>query len=175
MIKIFSFSAFLLSTKLVFIGTVFSLHISKKAEKEINKTFETTEVKLVPTLSESVSGIDQDRLFTVYQQATVLGYAYLGEASSQTDTYEYLVVFDASFAVKKAKVLVYREDYGSEIGSKRWLKQFLNKTPADRFVYRKNIAAISGATISVKSMTNAMNNLMISLASWQNNGKPNKA
>jgi major membrane immunogen (membrane-anchored lipoprotein) len=70
---------------------------------------------------------------------------------------------------------VYREDYGSEIGSKRWLKQFLNKTPEDRFVYRQNIAAISGATISVKSMTNAMNNLMISLASWQNNGKPFKS
>ena len=151
------------------------LHVSKKAVKEINKTFDKEDVRLVNTLTNDIPGIEQDRLFTVFSEENIIGYAYIGEASSQTDTYEYLVIFDDAFGIKKAKVLVYREDYGSEIGSKRWLKQFLNKTPEDRFVYRQNIAAISGATISVKSMTNAMNNLMISLASWQNNGKSFKS
>src|SRR6056300_627577 len=173
MIHMFSHTATLFFLKWSFPATFFSFQVSNRAQNEINKTFEMHEVDLVQTLTDNVPGIDQDRLFTVIHEDAILGYAYIGEASSQTDTYDYLVVFDPSFGIKKAKVLVYREDYGSEIGSKRWLKQFLNKTPADRFVYRQNIAAISGATISVKSMTNAMNNLMISLASWQNNGTPN--
>ena len=63
----------------------------------------------------------------------------------------------------KTKVLVYREDYGGEIGSKRWLKQFIGKTQHDELRYGDNIVAISGATISVRSMTHAMNNILASL------------
>lgn len=171
--NIYSFSAFWFTIS-VASASVFMLRVSQKAEKEINKTFDISQSSLSPALSEDVNGIDHSRLYRVMHQEDLLGYAYLGEAPSKTDTFEYLVVFDADFAVKKTKVLVYREDYGGEIGSKRWLKQFLNKTPIDRFAYRQNIAAISGATISVKSMTDAMNNLMISLASWRENGEPFK-
>jgi len=43
------------------------------------------------------------------------------------------------------------------------LKQFLLKGTNHKFIYRQNISAISGATISVKSMTNAVNELLSSL------------
>ena len=59
--------------------------------------------------------------------------------------------------------MVYREDYGGEIGSKRWLKQFIGKTQNDELRYGDNIAAISGATISVQVMTKAMNDLLKSI------------
>ena len=59
--------------------------------------------------------------------------------------------------------MIYREEYGGEIGSRRWLKQFIGKTQNDQFRYGDNIDAIAGATISVRSMTNAMNDLMQSL------------
>lgn len=173
MMNIFSFSTFQLLIMAAF-APVLMLGVSKKAEKEINKTFEVSQTRLAPVLSQDVTGIEQKRMFRVTSNENLLGYAYLGEAPSKTDTFEYLVVFDVDFAVKKTKVLVYKEDYGGEIGSKRWLNQFLNKTPDDRFAYRQNIAAISGATISVKSMTEAMNTLMISLASWRENGEPYK-
>jgi len=73
------------------------------------------------------------------------------------------VLLDAELIVVNTKVLVYREDYGGEIGSKRWLKQFVGKTQNDDLRYGDNIMAISGATISVRSMTAAMNNLLQSL------------
>ena len=60
----------------------------------------------------------------------------------------------------KTKILVYREDYGGEIGSKRWLKQFIGKTPNDELRYQQNIVAIYRATISVSSMTSAVNDLL---------------
>ena len=66
-----------------------------------------------------------------------------------------MVLFDESKTIKLVKVLVYRENYGGEIGSKRWLRQFigLNKP-------KYMVDAISGATISVHSMKMSINNLI---------------
>jgi len=57
----------------------------------------------------------------------------------------------------QAKVLTYREDYGSEIGNKRWLAQFLKPEKELPLAVGQNISAISGATISVYSMTQSIN------------------
>mgnify|MGYP000338701809 FL=1 len=56
--------------------------------------------------------------------------------------------------------MIYREEYGGEIGSTRWLRQFIGKTIQDNLEYKNNIDAISGATISVRSMINATNNVL---------------
>jgi Na+-translocating ferredoxin:NAD+ oxidoreductase RnfG subunit len=93
----------------------------------------------------------------------LLGYAYVATALSKTDEFDYLVLFDKDLIIVKSKVLVYREDYGGEIGSKRWLKQFIGKSKDDELKYGDNIAAISGATISVRSMTLAINKLLKSI------------
>ena len=100
---------------------------------------------------------------SVLQDQKLIGYAYVGNAPSKTDTFEYLVLFNANLIIQKAKVLVYREDYGGEIGSKRWLRQFEGKSVETSFLLQQNIAAISGATISVTSMTRAINVLNQSL------------
>jgi transcriptional regulator of nitric oxide reductase len=97
------------------------------------------------------------QIYAINKGDELLGYAFLGTAPSKTDTFEYLILFDQNFIQKKAKVMVYREDYGGEISSKRWLSQFQNSSLGERFIYGDNISAISGATISVKSMTNSIN------------------
>ena len=97
-----------------------------------------------------------------------MGYAFIGTAPSKTDTFEYLVVFDSSLVIKKVNVLVYREDYGGEIGSNRWLRQFVGKARSTDLTVGKNIAAISGATISVYSMTNAVNQLLNEMNKFDN-------
>ena len=71
-----------------------------------------------------------------------------------------MVIFDANLEVIHSKVLIYREEYGGEIGSKRWLEQFIGKTGQDRVDHETNIDGISGATISVRSMTTSMDNLL---------------
>ncbi|MDG2313800.1 MAG: FMN-binding protein [Flavobacteriaceae bacterium] len=149
--------------------SAFSLpkNIQKKVKKEINKTFKTETFTLNPLVFESsdlvVSDFSQNRFFEVLQDQKLIGYAYVGNAPSKTDTFEYLVLFNANLIIQKAKVLVYREDYGGEIGSKRWLRQFEGKSVETSFLLQQNIAAISGATISVTSMTRAINVLNQSL------------
>jgi Na+-translocating ferredoxin:NAD+ oxidoreductase RnfG subunit len=96
-------------------------------------------------------------------KSKILGYYYHGKAFGKVDYFDFLVIFDANLVIKKVKILIYREDRGGEIGSKRWLKQFVGKSATNSFVYEKDIAGISGATISAKSMTSQMDKLMQSI------------
>ena len=101
-----------------------------------------------------------DRLSGIWFQKQLVGYAYLGEASSMKNVFDYVVLFHPDLSIKKAKVLIYREDYGQQIGSQRWLKQFVGLAPGENAVYGENIDAIAGATISASSMTKAVNVLL---------------
>ncbi|MFD1163399.1 FMN-binding protein [Hwangdonia seohaensis] len=144
-------------------------NIQKKVDKEIKSVFNietfSFNAKAIPQdiAKKLPSKFEENNLFKIETDSELLGYAYVAKAPSKTDEFDYLVLLDKNLVVLKAKVLIYREDYGAEIGSKRWLKQFTGKTRADSLNYGDNIVAISGATISVRSMTNAMNNLLKSL------------
>lgn len=143
--------------------------IQKKVDAEIKETFhiENFEFNEVSFPLEDIktlpSSFGSDTFFKIEKENNLLGYAYVSKAPSKTDNFDYLVLLDPELIILKTKVLVYREDYGGEIGSKRWLKQFIGKTKDDNLRYGDNIVVISGATISVKSFTEAINNLLQSL------------
>lgn len=143
--------------------------IQKKIDNEIKDTFEIESFQLNSKVIEThvantlPSKFGTDNFFTINNSETLLGYAYISKAPSKTDQFDYLILLDKNLTVVKAMVLVYREEYGGEIGSKRWLKQFIGKTQNDELKYGENIIAISGATISVRSMTSAVNDLLVSL------------
>lgn len=150
---------------LVFFGFGIPKGVNKRVLKEVEKTFEVADFTMNPILvSKEVNAqlptkISGDNLFQILQRKSLLGYAFVDQAPSKTAKFDYLVLFDEGLKVVNTKVLIYREEYGGEIGSKRWLKQFLGKTGGDRVSSETNIDAISGATISVNSMTRAMDNL----------------
>ena len=143
--------------------------IQKKVDKEIRsifnvETFDFTSVAISLDIAKDLpSKFEENNLFKIEASNNLLGYAYISKASSKTAQFDYLVLLDKDLIVLKSKVLIYREEYGGEIGSKRWLKQFIGKKGGDELKYGNNIIGISGATISVRSMTNAMNNLLKSL------------
>ncbi len=144
-------------------------NIQKKVDKEIQKsfnveTFNFTEITIPSEITKELpSKFEANNLFKIEVNDSLLGYAYLSKAPSKTAQFDYLVLLDKDLIVLKSKVLIYREEYGGEIGSTRWLKQFIGKKGGDELKYGDNIIAISGATISVRSMTNAMNDLLKSL------------
>ena len=146
-----------------------SKSIQKKVDKQITATFNVQKYTLTEVIIDSEiikilpSAFWKDNLFKIDANNSILGYAYISKAFGKVDYFDYLVLLDKDLGVLKTKILVYREDYGGEIGSKRWLKQFIGKTKNDELIYGDNIAAISGATISVKVMTKAMNDLLKSL------------
>lgn len=137
--------------------------LGKRIQKQVTKEIKSTFLIDAFALEETALKLDQrpclleNSLFKVYSEDMLKGYAFLGTAPSKTDAFEYLILFDQEFNIMKAKVLVYREDYGGEIASRRWLSQFYAKQNDTKFIYGDNISAISGATISVQSMTNSVN------------------
>ncbi|MBW2937590.1 FMN-binding protein [Aureisphaera sp. CAU 1614] len=144
--------------------------VEKKANKEIEKFFEVEEfskeyISISDQVSEKIpASFSENNFFRIKKGTTLLGYGYIGNAPSKTATFDYLVLFDQDFIITKSKVLIYREEYGGEIGSKRWLEQFegsSSKTPELELV--KDIIPISGATISAQSMTKAINQLLESI------------
>ncbi|RMA58041.1 FMN-binding protein [Ulvibacter antarcticus] len=167
--------SFLLLSIVVFCSAfIIPEKIVKKADKEIAKfyeleTFEKSAIDISEAANKATtSEFGDGNLFKISSNGKSLGYGYIGNAPSKTATFDYLVLFDTDFIITKSKVLVYREEYGGEIGSKRWLKQFIGASSAsEELVYNMDIIPISGATISVKSMTRAVNDLLQSIAKLQ--------
>jgi len=141
-------------------------NIQKKVDKEIKMAFEIESYTLESIhVSDDINKqlqakITLNNFYKIIHNNTIIGFAFVDKAPSKADEFDYLVLFDVALIIKKAKVLIYREDYGGEIGSKRWLKQFIGKTSKDKLQYRKDIVAISGATISANSMTKAVNDVL---------------
>jgi hypothetical protein len=160
-----------LTIALSFIFVSFTLpnKLLKKVNKEIKTVFEVTNFQLKSIKIEDAinnklpSKIGADKLFKIESDSKLIGYAFIDKAPSKTDEFDYLILLDINLIITKTKVLVYREDYGGEIGSKRWLKQFIGKTSVDTLKYEKDIIAISGATISALSMTKSVNSFLLNL------------
>lgn len=147
-----------------------SFTVSKRVDamitKEIKSVFEievfTKELIKVPSEINTTLPIQvtDTNFFKIISNNKNLGYYYLGQAYGKADYFDFIVIFDSNLIVTKVKILVYREDHGGEVGSKRWLKQFIGTTTEKQLKYQQDIAAISGATISAKSMTNEVNKLL---------------
>lgn len=67
--------------------------------------------------------------------------------------FDYLIVFDSNASVKLVKVYNYQATHGQEVGNKGWLKQFQGYDGNRALSVGKSIDAISGATVSVYSIT----------------------
>ena len=148
--------------------------LKKKADKEISKFYNIENIfKETIIISEgnnlkTLAEFNDENLFKIISNGNLLGYGYIGSAFGKAADFDYLDLFDLDFIIIKSKILIYREEYGGEIGSKRWLKQFVGKSSnSSELVYGKTIIPISGATISVKSMTKAINDLLKSIKELQ--------
>lgn len=146
--------------------------LEKKIDREIKEEFEVTHythegVEVSEELQQKLpSRVSKENFFRIKNEGKLLGYVYLDQAPSKTAEFDYLVIFDKDLAIARAKVLVYREEYGGEIGSRRWLRQFTGKSKASELGH---IAAISGATISVRSMKKAVKDILTSVEILQKN------
>ena len=87
------------------------------------------------------------------------GYLCYEQAPSKHDHFDFMAVFDKEMKLVKLQVLQYRENYGGEISNKRWLNQLVVREP-------DKVQAISGATISVNSIKNAVDILSERMQKW---------
>lgn len=155
---------------LIIVGLTSSFTISNRIdaliEKEITKTFNVESYTKEPVVVASEINellpikITDSNLFRINHNDENLGYYYYGKAYGKADYFDFIVIFDEKLIISKVKVVAYREAHGGEVGSKRWLKQFEGTSTEKHLKYQDDIVGISGATISVKSMTNEVNKML---------------
>lgn len=99
---------------------------------------------------------------------------YIGETGTQIDGYAlvqntigkhkpmtYMVGIDSKGQVSNVELLVFRESRGSEIRQKRFNAQYEGKTVLDPVRINKDIINISGATMSVRSMSAGIKRVLV--------------
>jgi hypothetical protein len=99
---------------------------------------------------------------------------YIGETSDMVDGYAmvhntigkhkhmtYMVGVDAKGACSNVELLVFREAKGGEVGRKRFNAQYEGKTVSDPIRINKDIINISGATMSVRSISAGVKRVLV--------------
>ena len=132
--------------KLFILLSLFNTKLESRAQKYLGKYYDK-EVLLIEQRD-----ISNGKLYYIPNTTDIL---YIGKSPSRFEDFDFMVLFDKDKTIKLVKILVYREDYGGEIGGKRWLRQFIGKSKPLPFV-----DGISGATISVNSLKYSINNLI---------------
>lgn len=130
---------------------------SKKVVKQVQEVFNQESILFnsihIDANSTTHISLEADTYYRLMVNDSLIGYAVIDKAPSKTALFDYLIITDQNLTVLRSRVITYREEYGGAIGSYRWLKQFIGKKYDSDF---NDIAAISGATISVRSMKNAV-------------------
>ena len=97
------------------------------------------------------------------QKEDGIDYALMDNVLGKSMPITFVVIFNATGEVKHSSLIKYRESYGGEVRSKKWLTQFNGMKQDSLYKFPGNITGISGATISVNSMTRGINKLSLLL------------
>ena len=151
--------------------TVYPKKLQKKIDKQIKKTFKTKEFYTVfNDVDSNFQNLDH---FNIYNSSdSIIGQCIVQlsngckmggcesyEAFDPTAEYEsfyFSTLYNVKGTILNVKVLEYHSEYGYEITARSWLKQFQG-LKGGKLKRDYEIDGISGATISVNSMINAIN------------------
>ena len=128
----------------------------KKLDRTISKIWKDKEIIkkeiIVPLVEQKKLGfkIKNQSLFEILVDKQTQGYLFLDTRRSKFDLFDYMVLFNNDLTIKKVNILVYREDYGGEICSPTFLKQFKGKNHDSKLKLGDDVQGISGATISCR-------------------------
>ena len=105
-----------------------------------------------------------EELFEVYigeTGARIDGYALIQNTIGKHKHMTYMVGVDNTGACTNVELLVYREAKGSEVRTKRFNVQYEGKTASDPVRLNKDIINISGATMSVRSISAGVKRVLV--------------
>lgn len=147
-----------------------SVDLPNSAYKKIDKTLAILWENKVVKKGE-LKEIEGLKISKISVNNNNVGYYVLSKANSKADYFDFMIVYKPDLTILTVQLLVYREDYGGEIGSKRWLKQFIGKAKTDEMKFGHDIQNISGATISARSITSGIQKVTIQINHLKKEGK----
>ena len=109
----------------------------------------------------------QSEILEIKTDTVIIGYVYVSRVNScraggcsitpsdnaiEFEYFDYFFVTDARANILNVKVFNYQATHGHQIMSRGWLKQFVGHGGNQSLLYGKDIQAISGATVSAKTL-----------------------
>lgn len=95
-------------------------------------------------------------VFRAYRGDDVVGHAFLVEEIGKHRPIDFVVGVGPDGAVADVAVMAYREAYGGEIGSRRFLAQYQGKATGDGLKPYRDVRNVAGATLSVEAASRAV-------------------
>ena len=160
---------------LLFVSFSFTSEIKSRTIEVINQFYDTKiEVsehtfKIPKSIKKSIQSQIKQKFYRnqIFYWKINVGeqthYALMDNTIGKSMPITFLVIFNQDKEVIHSSIIKYREAYGGEISGVRWLAQFLGMKQDSLFVHGREIAGISGATLSVKSFTKGISKLSLLL------------
>lgn len=144
------------SVEVVFLGKVNLPKEKKIVEKKVKQSFWMDYIFAWQIFEEK-----KQKNLTSKENKKSIGYAFLDHVLGKVRPITFLVILDKEGVIKKTAIVKYREDYGGMVKEKRWNKQFIGFSEISNFAVGEEIDGISGATISVKSVTKGIHKIVL--------------
>jgi Na+-translocating ferredoxin:NAD+ oxidoreductase RnfG subunit len=123
-----------------------------------------------PAVSQLSQG--QLRYYVASRKGVPLGVLAVDEVIGKYERIRFAVALDATGAVKQVEILRYSESHGQEVRLPAWRKQFAGKPATAALQVGRDIANISGATLSCTHVTDGVRRLVTVLAAQHATGQP---
>jgi Na+-translocating ferredoxin:NAD+ oxidoreductase RnfG subunit len=108
----------------------------------------------------SPPGARDPRVWRAMSGGKSLGTFFADAVIGKQEYIGYALALDAAGRVLRLDVLEYRETHGWEIRNEHWRSQFAGKSTADPVAVNRDIANISGATLSCRHVTDGVRRLL---------------
>ena len=125
-------------------------------------------LKLVPESKSHIQNIVRQTFYRdnlyywkITNEDSTLAYAFIDNVIGKSMPITFLVIINQKGEIMASHVVKYREAYGGEIENKNWLSQFNKLTDSSKYIVGKNIDGISGATISVNSLSKGIQKIAV--------------
>ena len=100
-------------------------------------------------------------VWKIQMSDSTYNYAILDNVKGKSMPITFLTIFNSNKQLTNTTIIKYREAYGGEVGSKLWLKQFINHSGTSNYKIGNGISGISGATISVHYVSKGIHKLSL--------------
>ena len=102
----------------------------------------------------------QQQAWQALSKGRMIGWFFVDQVIGKHELITYALGINADGSVRQFQIIEYLEAYGSQVRYLNWRDQFVGKTVESPLQVGTDIGNISGATLSVRHMTNGIKRLL---------------
>jgi Na+-translocating ferredoxin:NAD+ oxidoreductase RnfG subunit len=140
--------------------------INEAFSKNVIYTYEKYEIK--KSVKNKVEAEAKQRFFSdhifiykIFSDDKLISVGMLDNVYGKSQPITFIVLFDMNGSIITSGIVKYREPYGGGVSGESWNNQFKGKNSKSSFEVGKEISSISGATISVNSVSRGIKKLTV--------------